>query len=332
MILAIALWPSAMRDVLIPRAGEFQRVKSTRIPFFDFIRGIAILGVIVIHVVKVLADAHPGWVYQGFGLSAMSRFAIGFFFIASGALISRHSSCNPDYWMPKFWRIFVPYAFIVALYLMIEPFTIQEYPYLLISGKAEVPFYFISVLFQLYLLYFIIKPFRDAWWFLPLNLFLSILLFFVVRTLEFQGIPIGARFIFFLAYGMAHANRLQSLIPLPHTLPFLILVLTYCMLTNIYVGHYNNEQFIYSVALFELMLLAYHKGWIPQGVKKIVTMIGSVSLWIFLIHYPITKVCVEWAVTHSLPPLLTGFILTVLVSVPASFHLQRIYKRLIPSQ
>ena len=128
--------------------------KKSRLYFFDFIKGVAILAVFIMHINYFYKD-NLGEIY--FLIIKICRFAVPFFIISSGFLLqlkdySKESIKN--FYKSKFLRIIIPY-FIFCIFL----FILKKYSFnseniiKIFNGEISKPFYFITVLIQLYILY-----------------------------------------------------------------------------------------------------------------------------------------------------------------------------------
>ncbi len=140
---------------------------SKRVPFFDFAKGIAITAVILIHVAFLLAyfsdDLPLSFLSWNEGINRAMRFAIPVFFISSGALLFLQNfkiETLKGFYLPKIKRLVIPYvafSFFATFATSKGSFILSDYITTalkdLLTGGALVPYWFIPVLFQLYLLY-----------------------------------------------------------------------------------------------------------------------------------------------------------------------------------
>src|SRR5262245_43128639 len=107
--LIICLIPYLRRTFFFPAPKvEHPEVVSHELqPFFDVARGLAIISVVVIHAVYLLMIAHP---HDHVGvltvINNLGRFAIPFFFLCSGILLTP----SEGFYTRKLVRIFIPYV------------------------------------------------------------------------------------------------------------------------------------------------------------------------------------------------------------------------------
>lgn len=313
------------RAIFNPVTTPFDHQK-TRLQFFDLLRGIAIIAVVVIHITKILYEGYPQGAEWGYPVNAAARFAIGFFFIASGALLPSILQSPWTFWKPKITRVLIPYTAAVAIICLLLDSSIPDFFYKLVTGTAAVPYYFIPALMQMYIVYFILNPVRERSWFLPLCFLIS-LTFYVVKVQELHFLFVGFRYLFFFAYGMAHSTRLLGLRPSPAAFSFTALLLFYLVLVVAVPGVYGNEQFVYSIACLEGLLFLYASHRIPKWLAGSVARIGKLSLWIFLVHYPFSEWSVAQAVLKGFPPILYGTVLTLILSIISAWVLDTVYKK-----
>ncbi len=123
-------------------------VLKERLPSFDFLKGVCILFIIMMHT-KDIAQAPPL-------LEAVFWLAVPSFIFASGYLTSKR---NPEdvgqgYFWKIWWRIGLPYAIFTAFWMFLVHVPLADLPVYLILGRANGGIlYFIPILLSLYAIY-----------------------------------------------------------------------------------------------------------------------------------------------------------------------------------
>jgi peptidoglycan/LPS O-acetylase OafA/YrhL len=287
--LALALVPARREagagDVPLPRDG------SGRITFFDAARGVAILAVIVIHVTRL----YPGEVLSIPQLSVdainnLMRFAIAVFFISSGALLTHpgwRARALGAFYLDKVVRLAIPYAIVVLALGFLAGSGPREMLIDLVTGGASVPFYFIIVLFQLYLIYPLLYPLARRRWFVYATLAFSLVAFLSPWSYYFADVPLFFRFLFFFAWGIYAGEMLREGRVSRAVWPWAMLGALFLLLMALLpeLERYYNFRPYYGVAIFMLLYLASTRGWWSQRIERGFAWIGGISLWIFLTHY-----------------------------------------------
>lgn len=259
--------------------------------FFDFLKGLAILAVIFIHV----AYANNKFTVDGQNnsfvlvMNNLARFAIPFFFICSGILLSPVNNVKElkDFYARKIWRIFLPYLLCCLAFAFVLNQTLWQFFYNLVAGRADVPYYFIIVLLQLYLLFPLLNIAKVNKYFLFLSFLLS--LFCNIADVRFYyGVPLCFEFLFFFCYGMICRDRfLNNRVEKTEKYFWIFLVALYFILMVFRLEHYYNVRLFYGLALFNLLFI--YRNYIINNrlIFKHISKIGQNSLWIYLLHFQI---------------------------------------------
>ncbi|GGE23795.1 membrane protein [Marinithermofilum abyssi] len=145
-----------------------------RIQGTDFIKGVAILGVILIHVTAFsLRDTKPladGGLF--FALNQLARFSVPVFFMLSGLFLFYHyydKFTAAHFIKKRFMYILIPYLIWSIVYLIYAwetqpqstPHTLKRTLVVFLTGQAYYHLYFIVVMTQFYILLpFLIRLFR----------------------------------------------------------------------------------------------------------------------------------------------------------------------------
>lgn len=262
-----------------------------RIPFFDMLRGIAILAVILIHVRRFfeLDNALYDLTFL-YSANNFARFAIPFFLICSGILLNPSVQNWWKFYKKKIIRIGIPYVFFSAL-LAYGLGQIDSFFYMLITGSASVPYYFMIILFQCYLLYPLLVQFKAyKTELLVISFFVSFASFLYPDSWYYNTFPLVTKYIFFFVYGFAKredflnfANQKKDLI-VWSLITFLYIALALFDPEKLY-----NVRLFYGIALFNLFFF------IQPAIEKLYILseplewLGKNSLWIYLIHFPFTQ-------------------------------------------
>jgi surface polysaccharide O-acyltransferase-like enzyme len=321
--------PVWRRYYFFPKINLLKTIQNKeRIDFYDFLKGIAIIAVIIIHAGYFYSASDLDKHNLFFSLSnALSRFCIPIFFISSGILLRpwREIENKNKYYQKKFLRIFLPYIILVTLMAIYFKAPTSKYLYLLISGQALVPFYFVIVLLQLYLIYPILNRYRREKYFLLVTFLISFSVTLPFDPVVFFGIPVFIKFLFFFSYGMYMRDYFLSesrLKKIELTL-WLTIVSTYIIILLIYPAMYFNFRLFFGLAIFNL--LYYYRETLGRRtyLYKTLVNIGTYSLWIFLFHFLMEAQIYKLIINLPLNFYFI-FILIILFTLSLSYFLARL--------
>ncbi len=133
----------------IPKKGERSQV-------VDFVRGIAMCAIVVIHVDSYFAFFHPKdpELVLSKWLANFARFCVPAFILSSGFFLSWKGASA--FWMSKYKNVIIPYVVIAVIGYFTkyppENFLTDIIPKLLL-GQVFQPYYYIPLLFGFYFLY-----------------------------------------------------------------------------------------------------------------------------------------------------------------------------------
>ncbi|MBF0208915.1 MAG: acyltransferase, partial [Oligoflexia bacterium] len=311
------------------RQGERRVRPDLRDHFFDWLKGVGIIAVILIHVVYLYKDDRDYWIYYekdhfyyylGNFVNNVLRFTIPLFLLCSGILLTPFKLERKSifaFYNKKLLRLIPPYILCTILFHYDKP--IGKILTLLLTGKGDVPFYFMMVLFQCYFIYpFLVfflglgdkivvgggnpsgKGFRVSFLAaLPLMLVLLISLISEVYPYFWfwKDFPLATKYIFPFAYGVyarkffLNYDRERAAGGLFLWILIMVYYLVYILVTNDY---YYNSRYFFGVATFHLFFY-YREALFVRRVSwsKIFSFLGSISLWIFLVHYHVLIYTIE---------------------------------------
>ncbi|PIQ67081.1 MAG: hypothetical protein COV95_00655 [Candidatus Zambryskibacteria bacterium CG11_big_fil_rev_8_21_14_0_20_40_24] len=326
LVIIMLLVPIFRRAYFLPRAEGEEITQTTRDSFIDLIRGFAIIGVVIIHVIYFFYVSFP---YNDPYLlnltNGFMRFAIPFFFITSGLLLkppaySANGICL-FYWH-KFIKLGVPYLLMMLGLLWYADLSLREFFFQTIQGTGMVPYYFIIVLFQFYLIYPIIYLWRNSRIFLYVSFVISLIAYITPAFAQVGEAFTFLPFLFFFVYGLYYRPLFldDSKRVLRQNVPvWILLSILFFIPILIKPVIYFNTRFIWGIAAFNL-LFAYKDSLLrlPQYLRQFFIQNGKASLWIFLTHFPITFIVFD-IFQKNVDGYYLQFILSVLLALPASF-------------
>lgn len=288
----------------------------------DFIRLVAILGVVVIHTTTAFNDRVALFSLDFYFLhfiNQASRFAVPLFFLISGFLLaSRYLEIkNPIiFYKKRLYKILIPYVtWSLIYYFIIFPNSLnsllsKKFANSLLTGDSSYQLYFIPAIIILYLLFPLIVYFKKVFltkWFISL---LFITEFVVISVVYFNNInltifpPFEVAFynLFPFVIGMYSATRISNLnLFIKRNIVIIsastIVLSLYLFIESIFmykstgVENYLRNQwrisvFVYGIFAGSLMYYFYpllHK-W-----NKQILYLSSFSLGVFFVHVAILQ-------------------------------------------
>ncbi|WCL47711.1 acyltransferase [Leptospira sp. GIMC2001] len=289
----------------------------------DLIRGLAMVGIVLIHVHSYFLFFHsiediP--VIITMILANISRFSVPVFILAAG-LFSRDRTFL-SYWQSRILLVIIPYciASTIGYFVKFNDWDAFDFLYKLLMGKVFTPYYFIPLLFQFYIIhYFLLRKANEMSRLILLIIALIINIisnagYFAFMTNDYKPIWIGDfAFFYFLGFYLSEKKGINFL----SDLPFLKWISAFgfiCLL--IYISWYTaadkiiltNHHLVYPT-LAIIAIYSFIKLRLP-----LLESIGQNSLGIFLIHPFIIHMM------HSIDPYSLGggyisIILTTIVNV-----------------
>jgi peptidoglycan/LPS O-acetylase OafA/YrhL len=188
--------PSQQSAVSTSSAGR-SGADASREEFYDWLRGLAIIGVVMLHAVRGALEFPDGSYNAVFGVAARQvlNMAVPAFLFISGyfsVFSYRKSASVTIYYRARFRRLLIPYLFwsaigIGAKWLTGTPVSVKASVYWMCTGQCVEIYYYFIVLFQLIL----VTPLLMRWKegrvsrFLPLAIYAVSISF--LTALSFSG-------------------------------------------------------------------------------------------------------------------------------------------------
>jgi surface polysaccharide O-acyltransferase-like enzyme len=307
-----------------------------RITVFDTMRGVAMLAVIVIHVVYFFLT-NPMGISEDLmhAVNASLRFTIPIFLIASGILLTppqRTYLALRKFYIDKVMRIGVPYLLTCIVLALVSQSSIREFLSGMVTGSTSVPFYFVLVLFQLYLVYPLVEPIAHKRWFVFATLAFTITNQFLPFYWSIFGVPTFFQYFFFFVWGIyMRSYIMQKHVGLNDRAPWYTLIALFAVLYAFFPGMYYNIRPYYGLAMFVVLFMLFSNLKIETSFVQFLTAIGRKSLWIFLIHFPIMGALFPLATNQSAltgtPLFVLAIVVSLVVSVASGFAVDYLYTR-----
>ncbi len=286
-----------------------------RIGFFDFVKGLAIMAVILIHVILIIENFFPHQsIEYGKIINNALRFAIPVFFISSGALLflkNIEKQTLKNFYFSKIKRVFIPYALFsfCLTYIFSEGFEgkLQYFSVAvkdLLTGGSLIPYWFIPVLFQLYIIYpFLWHLFshkkKNFSFFVIFSFFFSLTSYYILSfnylnlNQYLGGFPLFAPYLFFFVLGIflkpfffEKKEKIKYFLKKINFFTFFSLTfLIYFGLPFFFsLDNYYNVRLIYgpTAMIFIFFIYSFTK---TNKAKIFLEKIGKESLYLYLLHF-----------------------------------------------
>lgn len=308
---------------LTKRAPErWQADTLGRIRFFDSVRGIAIVAVVIIHVTLFLGESGAGVSQLVLDMvNNLLRFAVPIFFICSGILLTPVSPglhSLSQFFVSVLRRILLPYVAFVVLLGVAGLYEWPTFLYVLVTGEVLLPLYFVVVLLQLYLLYPVIEPLAHYRWFVWLTLGVS-LFAAVAKFGALFGVPLFVPYLFFFAWGIYMRDGVLERTFGVVYWPWVLILLLYVGIFSLSgVDRFYNSRFFYGPAVFVLLYVLYQHDYFKILCERCFSYIGRHSLWIFMTHYVVLEYLFSLSVSGILFQSIAGVVLISLIAVVTS--------------
>lgn len=306
---------------------------SARLPEFDLLRGLAIIGVIIIHITNNLNlyAQHGTFNYYAFATIHLSqRFCVPAFLIISGFFLTYkvNNEQNPTLVLRKrLSRIIPPYiiwSLIFDFWYIVsgqKQFNLLSLLIDLLTGSALGPYYFMILIIQCYLLWWVIAKLRLANY--PLMLYVSAIIqlvftvYFYLITFNYADeIPFMDRFVFcwsfYFIFGLflgKNYSTVQRIVQRRKTTFIAITILslffsliefnfiyTFDVINGAIVSlEVNWNRLSAAVSYWKISALFYEVGFSllvislykHSKINFLISGLADFSFPIYLIHYPI---------------------------------------------
>jgi peptidoglycan/LPS O-acetylase OafA/YrhL len=332
--LTTALVPSFSHEV--SEGQPLQKDEHGRFTVFDTMRGIAILAVVIIHVGYFFVHNTMG-VSEDLihAVNTSMRFTIPLFLITSGVLLTpplRTTRAVATFYSDKVLRIGVPYVLTCTALAFATQSSVHEFLVGMVTGSTSVPFYFVLVLFQLYLVYPLVESLAHKRWFVYATLAFTIINQFLPFFWKIFGVPTFFQYLFFFVWGIyMRPYILQKHAGLHDRTPWYILIATFALLYAIFPGMYYNIRPYYGLAMFVVLFMTFSSLQRETRVIQFLHSIGRRSMWIFLIHFPLMGELFPFAKNQTVltgtPLFIVATIVSIIVSIVAGCAVDYVYTK-----
>ncbi|MCW7492732.1 acyltransferase [Leptospira sp. 2 VSF19] len=309
----------------IPHPLAARQGRETR---FDVLRGFAMVGIVLIHIHSYFQFFHPAdqtVTRTTLFLSNLSRFSVPVFILTSAIFLRK----KEGYWISKLKNLVLPYSLASCLGYLVKynNYNILEFIQFYLLGKVFAPFYFVPLLIQFYILFYLFDKLLTNNLYSKSLLFISLLLnltsnlgfFDSILPKEYHSISI-LNYIFFFVLGIYIGLSYEekentkkkdelSILFLALTVLFLFFLILYSFG---YVVDFKNHHIVYPIFFFFGIWQI-----LPRFNRKVsdwISYIGNNSLFIFLLHPFIIHMM------HSVDPYsfggpILGYIVTLVLNV-----------------
>jgi peptidoglycan/LPS O-acetylase OafA/YrhL len=291
--------------------------------FFDTIRGIAITAVVVIHVIYLFPlESYPSIREETLDAgNALLRFALPLFFIASGILLTPPKQTLSDicaFYKRQLVRVALPYLLVLSTLLFLRSeYTLLNALKNFFTGDASVPYYFVAVILQLYVLYPFIAHLAEKRRNVYLAFGFSLFSLFIPPIWIVYGVTTFFPFLFFFVWGIYMRSQiLTSTVPRQYW-PWASFIALYLLGYLLFPGKYFNVVYFFGTSVFMLSYLLITDNRIPEWFTKVFSALGGIALWVYLIHFPLQETFLPY-VFRVVPSGWVAFILSSIVSVVVS--------------
>src|ERR671933_803641 len=337
------------------------RTIQTRLPELDLLRSLAIIGVIIIHITAPLEMyAHNGaFMYYLFVVIHLAqRFCVPVFLIISGFFLTYkidNEQKPTSVLNRRLLRIIPPYLFWSLFFYSLDvalgdrqlnlKFLLQD----LLIGSAVGAYYFVVLIIQFYILWWLLTKFRILnsqellWISLILQILVTVYLYFCLFSIHyFPAMNLMYRLIlpwsFYFVLGLFLGNNYEMTKRVIQKQRWLLIIITVVslllsvvefnlidgsnLLNNINnpteftgeqletaISYWRISSQLYSVAFFLLIISLHDTNFIKFGLTNFFKKLSEYSFAIYLIHQPII-----WKVIFRVFNLLgTGSLVSFLV-------------------
>lgn len=275
---------------------------NSRIIFFDFIKGIAILAVFIGHL-DLIYKNNLGELY--FLIIKICRFAVPFFIISSGYLLYLKDYTKEsikEFYTKKIFRLIIPYFIVCIILFIFKKYNFNiENIIKIFDGEISAPFYFMPILIQAYIFYPLINKICNK-----IGNKKSLIYSFIISLISMIILPTIYKFqtflpyLFFFVFGMTFKKyydnyEIKDMLKKIKFKYFSIIIFILYFISSIIEKNeeYSNFQFAYAIIFF--ILIFYINGNIEnKKIYKLFSFFGRNSLYIFLLHFEILEILYKY--------------------------------------
>ncbi|WP_040507228.1 acyltransferase family protein [Leptospira wolbachii] len=319
---ALYLWifqiPYSLPHPLATKQGRENR--------FDILRGFAMVGIVLIHIHSYFQFFHPAdqmVVRTTLFFSNLSRFSVPLFILTSAIFLRK----KEGYWISKLKNLLLPYSIASAIGYLVKynNYNVVEFIQFYILGKVFAPFYFVPLLIQFYILFYLFDKLLINKSFSRLLLLFSFLVnlssnlgfFDSILPDEYHSISIF-NYIFFFILGIQiglsqeDKNKPKTKVLFPFGTFALLFFFLLILFSGVYAADFKNHHLVYPIFFFLGIWEILPK--FNRKVSDWIAFIGNNSLFIFLLHPFIIHIM------HSFDPYtfggpFLGYIVTMILNV-----------------
>ncbi|TGL88293.1 acyltransferase [Leptospira congkakensis] len=294
---------------------------------FDILRGFAMIGIVLIHIHSYFQFFHPAdhsVIRTTLFLSNLSRFSVPLFILTSAIFLRK----KEGYWITKLKNLILPYslASIVGYFIKYNDYSLLEFFQFYFLGKVFAPFYFVPLLIQFYIIFYLfdkvllnekISKYLLLVAFL-INLASNLGIFDSILPKGYHAISI-LNYIFFFQLGIQiglskeeEKKQQNADVKLALGIFSFIFLFLIILFSGGYFIDFKNHHLVYPIfflfAVWEILPKLNHK------VSEWISFVGNNSLFIFLLHPFVIHMM------HSFDPYLfggpiLGYIVTLILNV-----------------
>ncbi len=329
-----------------------QEINNNESPtaWLDFVRWIATIAVITIHVAAPYIYQYGSipmlnWNFYNF-IDSLTRFAVPFFVMLSGALLLNRKDSLKDFLLKRFSRVLIPFLFwtivysIYHFYKVNSNFSFEYIPFFVQSLKegASYHFWYIYMLIGLYLAIPVLRVYVQnaetilIKYFLLLWLFFLLFSFFEIAINKDFSWTIYIGYIGYLILGYFIAFRLENINSYYVMSVFLVALLFTFLMTwqfPICKGVFNGKYYQYlsvnvvacSTSLF--ILIKKHFRMTQKSLSKL-QFCNKYGFGVYFIHVLILDAMQFSGINGALVNPFAGIIMTVLLCYLLSLLIIRV--------
>lgn len=329
---AIILIVPKLREVFF-RSPNHPNASAQKLPErdrrLDAGKAVAMLAVIVVHGAYMFTAHEPETLPAAVRITNnLFRFAVPWFLMVTGIVLPERLSSPSDvlrFWSKRFAFVGIPYLFmtlLIAVFSRADPATTLSW---IATGKALLPYYYILVLLQCYLLFPLMTRIRNERWFLPVAFFISFASFLAPHTWYVIGFPTVWQYLFFFCFGMHIRGSVlahEPLTAMARQAWMLIALLGGVALIALPSQAYN-ASFFYGTALFSLFL-ALPARFFAGRAGLFLARLGKTTFATYLTHMFVVTAA-YWLLHVSPSPDAVRFAATLTIAVIGSMMIGYLY-------